>query len=469
MTAPGSLIAPWEVEGRRLSPLLDGVSAVVVAAADPSVAVSVAIGVARAQGQRRRVAVADLIGESPAIESQLTGDDPHGIADSFLYGVSLNKIARPMQGADNVFLMPSGTEPVDHEDVYGNERWRRLAAGFHQVGALLIVVARPQVPGFMALCGHLGSLMPVGDTAFPTPPGIPLIAAPAAPTAPPAAPAPAAEAAAPPKRESRARAREAAQKNEESRTRTRWVLLILLAAIAVAVGALWPQIAERLPAPFSSLLQREQPAPDSTAVVVPPTRMDTMPKVDSMPSDSVAGDSTMSDSTSSGAVASPPPPIGNPADSASAARYAVYFATANTRSGAMPDSKVRALEAVALSPVLEGNEQWFRVTVGAATSRADAEGLLARLRTDKVIGSGSIVSVPFAFRVESKVTTNLVPTRLAALGTRGIMAYALRQDDGSATIYTGAFESPLQATVLADSLRAVGVAPVLVYRTGRGF
>jgi len=470
MTVPGSLIAPWEVEGRRLSPLLDGVSAVVVAAADPSVAVSVAIGIARAQGQRRRVAVADLIGESPAIESQLTGDDPHGIADSFLYGVSLNKIARPMQGADNVFLMPSGTEPVDHEDVYGNERWRRLAAGFHQVGALLIVVARPQVPGFMALCGYLGALMPVGDTAFPTPPGIPLISAPAAPAAPPAAPARAAEPAAPPpKRASRARAREAAQKNEESRTRTRWVLLILLAAIAVAVGALWPQIAERLPAPFSSLLQREQPAPDSTAVVVPPTRMDTIPKVDSMPGDSVAADSTMSDSTSSGAVASPPPPIANPADSASAARYAVYFATANTRSGAMPDSKVRALEAVALSPVLEGNEQWFRVTVGAATSRADAEGLLARLRTDKVIGSGSIVSVPFAFRVESKVTTNLVPTRLAALGTRGIMAYALRQDDGSATIYTGAFESPLQATALADSLRAVGVAPVLVYRTGRGF
>ena len=470
MTVPGSLIAPWEVEGRRLSPLLDGVSAVVVAAADPSVAVSVAIGIARAQGQRRRVAVADLVGESPAIESQLTGDDPHGIADSFLYGVSLNKIARPMQGADNVFLMPSGTEPVDHEDVYGNERWRRLAAGFHQVGALLIVVARPQVPGFMALCGYLGALMPVGDTAFPTPPGIPLISAPAAPAAPPAAPARAAEPAAPPpKRASRARAREAAQKNEESRTRTRWVLLILLAAIAVAVGALWPQIAERLPAPFSSLLQREQPAPDSTAVVVPPTRMDTIPKVDSMPGDSVAADSTMSDSTSSGAVASPPPPIANPADSASAARYAVYFATANTRSGAMPDSKVRALEAVALSPVLEGNEQWFRVTVGAAASRADAEGLLTRLRTDKVIGSGSIVSVPFAFRVESKVTTNLVPTRLAALGTRGIMAYALRQDDGSATIYTGAFESPLQATALADSLRAVGVAPVLVYRTGRGF
>jgi len=467
MTAPGSLIAPWEVEGRRLAPLLDGTSAVVVAANDPSIAVSVAIGVARAHGQRRRVAIADLIGESPAIESQLTGDDPHGIADSFLYGVSLNKIARPMQGTDNVFLMPSGTEPVDHQEVYGNDRWRRLAAGFHQVGALLIVVARPQVPGFADLCGYIGSLMPVGDTAFPTPPGIPLIAAPAAPPPPPA---PAAEeASAPPKRESKARAREAAQKNEESRTRTRWVLLILLAALAVAVGALWPQIAQRLPAPLSSLLQREQPAADSAAVVVPPTPMDTMPKVDSLRSDSAAADSTRQDSTAADAAASPPLPVANPTDSASASRYAVYFATANTRSGAMPDPKVRALEAVALSPVMEGNEQWYRVTVGAATSRADAEALLSRLRTDKVIGSGSIVSVPFAFRVESKVTTNLVPTRLAALATRGIIAYALRQEDGSATIYTGAFESPLQATALADSLRAAGVAPVLVYRTGRGF
>lgn len=61
--------------------------------------------------------------------------------------MSLNKIARPMRDAENVFVMPSGTEPVDHESVYANDRWRRLAAGFHQVGALLIVVARPSTAG----------------------------------------------------------------------------------------------------------------------------------------------------------------------------------------------------------------------------------------------------------------------------------------------------------------------------------
>lgn len=466
MTAPGSLIAPWEVEGRRLAPLLDSVCAVVIAANDPSVAVSVAIGVARAHGQRRRVAIADLIGESPAIESQITGDDPHGIADSFLYGVSLNKIARPMQGADNVFLMPSGTESVDHQDVYANDRWRRLAAGFHQVGALLIVVARPQVPGFADLCGYVGALMPVGETAFPAPPGIPLIAPPAPP------PPPAAEPSDPPKRESKARAREAAQHDADTRRRRLWILLILLAAVVAAVAALWPQISERLPAPIVALLSGKDPQPDSSTLVVPPTPMANVPVRDSLLRDSlgnVIGDSTRSDSTATESVASPPLSIANPSDSASAARYAVYFATANTRAAAMPDPKVRALEAVALSPVMEGSEQWYRVTVGAAAARTDAEALLARLRGEKIIGSGSIVSVPLAFRIETNVTGSLVPTRLAALASRGVIAYALRQNDGSATIYTGAYETPSQATALADSLRVAGVAPVLVYRTGRAF
>jgi len=36
-------------------------------------------------------------------------------------------------------------------------------------------------------------------------------------------------------------------------------------------------------------------------------------------------------------------------------------------------------------------------------------------------------------------------------------------------LYTGAFESPAQATALADSLRGVGITPALAYRLGRAF
>lgn len=459
---PLSLTESWEMEGRRLAPLLDGICSVVIAATDPALAASIALGLARAQGLRRRVAVADLIGEAPAIEALLTGDDPHGISDSFLYGVSLNKIARPMNGAENVFLMPSGTEAVAHDAVYANERWRRLAAGFFQVGALLVVVANPATPGFADLCAYVGALMPVGDTVFPTPPGVPLIAPPAPPTPEP-----------PPltARPNAARARAAAAQDESSRRRRFIAIIAVLGAIAVAVGTLWPQLMARLPEPIAELITGKQREPDSTAVVVPPTPMNTSIRSDSAPRDSLLRDSsgTLIPVPDSVVPSGPPLPVENAADSASASRYAVYFATANTRAAAMPDARVRALDAVALSPVAEGSEQWFRVTVGATSTRAQAESLLTKLRTQKIVGSGSIVSVPYALRLARNVTPTLIPTRLAELANRGIIAYALLQADGSANVYTGAFESPMQATPLADSLRALRVAQVLVYRTGRAF
>ena len=357
------------------------------AATDPALAASMALGLARAQGLRRRVAVADLIGEAPAIEALLTGDDPHGISDSFLYGVSLNKIARPMNGAENVFLMPSGTEAVAHDAVYANERWRRLAAGFFQVGALLVVVANPATPGFADLCAYVGALMPVGDTVFPTPPGVPLIAPPAPPTPEP-----------PPltARPNAARARAAAAQDESSRRRRFIAIIAVLGAIAVAVGTLWPQLMARLPEPIAELITGQQREPDSTAVVVPPTPMNTSMRSDSAPRDSLLRDSsgTLIPVSDSVVPSGPPLPVENAADSASASRYAVYFATANTRAAAMPDARIRALDAVALSPVAEGSEQWFRVTVGATSTRAQAESLLTKLRTQKIVGSGRSVSVP---------------------------------------------------------------------------
>ena len=115
--------------GARLAPTLDGVHAAVIAAPDAETAANVALAIARVQGEKRRVAIADLVGEVAPLQALVTGDDPHGISDSFLYGVSLNKIARPIDESGSIFLMPSGTEAVALEAVYANERWRRLAAG----------------------------------------------------------------------------------------------------------------------------------------------------------------------------------------------------------------------------------------------------------------------------------------------------------------------------------------------------
>jgi hypothetical protein len=161
--------------------------------------------------------------------------------------------------------------------------------------------------------------------------------------------------------------------------------------------------------------------------------------------------------------------VANPEDANRAARYAIYVATSNTRDGALPDPRLRGAEATALSPVTDGGARWYRLTVGAEPSRAEATALLARLRAKDPTVSGSIVALPYAFLVERGVAAAQVPGRLSALAGRGVFAYALRQGDGSGAIYTGAFESPEQARTLADSLRAAGMAPTLVYRTGRAF
>ena len=454
----GALPDQWKNEGQRLSPLLDAVCAVVIASTDVHVAASFAIGVARAQGAKRRVAIADLVGELPALEALNRSDDPHGISDSFLYGVSLNKIARPVNDAGTVFVMPSGTEAVAHEAVYSNERWRRLAAGFHQVGALLIVVAVPGTPGFADLCAYMGALMPVGERVFPMPTGVPIIAPPAPPAPPPPPPPPA---------EKAARAREAAVETSSGQRRKLYAALVALGAVAVAVGAFWPQIAAKLPAPVMALLKR--PAADTTTMLVKPTPMDTARTGDSALLDSakrVALASALSDSAR---------PVGptlsavNPADSASAARYAIFYTQANTRADALKDERLKAQPALAVSPVLLDGTEWYRVFIGASPDAESANMLLAQLRTAKVVGGGNVASVPYALRLEGDVTAQQVTARITVYQQRGILAYALQQTNGKAILYTGAFESPAQATTLADSLRARGVTPVLAFRTGRAF
>jgi hypothetical protein len=57
--------------------------------------------------------------------------------------------------------------------------------------------------------------------------------------------------------------------------------------------------------------------------------------------------------------------------------------------------------------------------------------------------------------------------RLQALAAKDVTAYALMQDDKSARIYVGAFQTPQQSTLAATALRVAGLTPVLAYRTGR--
>lgn len=455
---PASLpFVSWEALGRNAAPLLDTVNAVVIAGPDPVAAASFALGLARVHGSNRRVAIADLVGEVGPLQSLVMSEDAHGISDSFLYGVSLNKIAQPLEGSGNVFLMPSGTESVANEAVYRNERWRKLAAGFHQVGALLLVVAVPSTPGFAELCGYVGAVFPIGDPAPATPPGVPVIAAPK-PT---------------PREVERvtAKARAVGSEDADSRRNRLIAVSLLTVALALMVGIMWPNIVRRLPAGIAQHLPGGTSAGTGDSTVADTSRIAPV-ATGIAPTAGGASDSVRKDST---AIRAPRTTIAvaNPGDSANAAAFAVYLVAASTRETAAPDARILAMPAVAISPVIldVDSVQWFRVTVGASVDEAGATALLARLRTAKILGqaSGTIVRVPFAFRLEEGLTPEAAPRIIADYDKRGISAYALKQDDGRVTLFTGAHETVEQAAFLADSLRTQGVKAVLVYRTGRAF
>jgi hypothetical protein len=465
-----------EREAHRLAPLLEGEHAVVISGPDPVASAAVALALAHVHGATRRVAIADLVGDvAPLVQAvhSEADDDPHGIADSFLYGVSLNKIARPLDPTGSMFVMPSGTEPVATDAIYGNERWRRLAAGFQQVGALLLVVAVREAPGFEMLCQQVGALLPVGVRTMPVLDQVRVLWI---------APAP------PPPDEVRRveRAMSVAAEDEGQRRGRLLAVLLIAAAITLALVWSWPTLQTRF---FSGAGWLATPGafaasgdPDGVRTVVAAVTR----TAGSASSATPAVRRSAGDQMVVAAAPSPAPDelerarrrggalvVANPADSTSASQFAVYFVNANTIEQAQPPASVATLGAVAISPVLDGvnNARWYRVTVGAGTDSLQAVALLSRLRTAGDVGpsSGSIMRLPYAFRLANGLMLDALPAQLARWTQRGIRAYALRQRDGTITLYTGAFQTPAQATLLADSLQQAGIPPMLVYRTGRTF
>jgi len=427
----------WEAAGHALGETLDSYSALAVVGADPVATGRVAVGLARAQATRRHVAVGDLFAESPPIQELVQSDDPHGLVDSFLYGVSLSRIAYKVPDAGQLFVMQSGTEAPTYEEILPNPRWHRLAAGFREVGALLMLAAPASAPHIEDLVAALDGVVVVGEDAPRTLPLAAVVGSVRPPravvpetTAPVAAPAP---------RFSR---------------RQLAALVGSLLTLALAGVALWLAYRPLAKSGHSAL----GPTPDTTKGIT-----GVLPAVNSSGADSAAGIPGTS----------PLPHIANAGDSASAAAFAIELMAANTQAGAIlklqKDGK--NLPAATFAPVMIQNAQWFKVIAGAFTARVDADTLLASLRRRKLLdaASGTVVRLPLAFLIDSAVPATAVAGMVATYADRGQPVYALRQPNGTAWLLVGAFESLEQSALYAESLRASGITPVLVYRKGRTF
>lgn len=416
----------WQDAGRRIAPELQGYSAVVIAASDPVAAAHVALGIGTVEAERRRVAIGDLVGELQPLNALVTGDDPHGISDSFSYGVSLNRIARQVGDTGNLFIMPSGTGPVTNPEIFRNGRWQRLANGFREVGALLLLVTRADAPEVEGLIAQLEGVVLVGASELDFATEINVLAR---------VPAPARPAARSPVTVAPTRARPIRP----------WHVAAPLVLLAVLAGAFaWSRWSGETLAP--KVVTR--PVPRAAAPGRQPAQL--APRLDSI------------------AV----PPVANMMDSVAAATFAVQLLASNT-----PESAAAAVRrfgaqipAATVSPVPMGPERitWYRVITGAYRDQPSAERLLRSLRRRRLIAdtAGSIVRVPFALLVDSATRPAGVRVATQSYAAMGQTVYGLMQADGVWLIYAGAFATPAESVVLADALRASQADPVLVYRTG---
>jgi hypothetical protein len=429
----------WEDEGRRLAASFSDYASAVILAPDAEDAAAVALGIGELQSRDRRVVVADLTGDLATIQRLVAGTDVHGVSDSFRFGVSLNRVAQRVGEGENLFVLPSGTEPVLDDDIYRNDRWRRLVAGFREVGALLLLVAPASAPSIAELIAFTDGAVTVGDVAPPS--GVrPLFNA------------------RPPRTDRRQSTRLKGpsamrdQAEADAIGRRRALIGVAAAALIVAVGVAISAIAN-----FAS---------DDTSTIQAVASRDSAIDTSARTVDSAAA-----------AVATELPLILDPADSAQSAGWSVELARFSTPMGAL--IRVRdelpasvPVRTFALVPSAADRTLWYRVLAGASTTQAGADSLLASLRNSNVVddpSAGTVVNVPLAFRLEQDVAAGSAESTVKSYVARAIPAYALLQSDGTATVYAGAFESSEQAALLIPSLRAAGVEPALVFRLGRTF
>jgi hypothetical protein len=417
MIADASRTARWDDATRDVAGLLADRTCIVVVGDHADDTAHVAIALARHAGTRR-VAIVDAIGDLRPLQKLLPeGGTSHGVIDHFLHGVSLRKIAHPVNRERTLFVVPSGAGPFEYDSLLRRERWRRLTMAFRAEGALLCILLPPDANGLPAFVEDTDGIVLVGDVEYAEPRHVIAnvrrpwresgdVGAPSLDSLRNAAPA--------------RSAREAPW--------NRTALIAASVVLVLAAGALFAW--NRGAGARDDGATRERQA----AGVIAPTD----------------------------------------SDSAGAAFYSVDLVMLNSRAdaGRHLSDRVGVLPAVTFSPVVLGADsaRWYRVVVGAWSDRREADSALMALRATGVVqvGAGSVLRTPFAVRVGASTSTEAAMARAAELRSQGFPTYVLTRDGDHANVYAGAFENPSQGTALLDMFKSAGIDATISYRSGRG-
>ena len=497
MTNPdvGSVSSRWEDEGKRVGAGLTGAGCVVVVGDQAELAAEVALGLGREQARRRRVAIVDLVGELPTLQRLVPADFPYGVMDAFFYGVSLAKIAHPIDPARNLFILPSGVAPMDHDALLRDDRWRRLAESFRDADTLLLLVVPDQAPGLdVLLLAVADGLVAVGTPRVA--PGVRVLET-VLPASPPSTvalePPPADIQVALPAAAERPIVRQTVRDRHDD---ARPVESMPTAGVALDSRLhRYGDAAGQAPSAHSTRplawLGAAAVAIAAAALVLTRGRATEQPPRAPL----VSGDTMASVALQAGAIdtasgtgaavadtdaAPPPPPVISAAvpavpEPANAAAYAIEIATVARRQdgAALIERNAQGLPAATISVVgtASGRRRSYPVLAGAYREPAQADSLLRVLRRQGLLNpaQGSVVHAPYALLVAERIPRAQVPLIVARHRARGLPAYALLQPDGSVRLFAGAFENPEQASLLLATLPPEHRQLRVAYRTGRIF
>lgn len=413
-----------------------------------------------ASGQR--MVLADLHLETPLLHELLGVENLEGLVDIFLYGASLSRIARPV--LDSAFLfIPAGTYPPDPAEVYSNDRWKKLVAGFAESDATLAVFTPAE--GDLAALAHWST-----DVVLLGP------------------------------------ARDEEQVAELERLGFRVHELHpsaheaeAPATLPEAEATIWP------PTPHNAI-----PAPHSTPELIrlPESELELPPPPVRTPAKRSAGSPVLWILLAAVAIATiayllfslkPELLPGAAAESLTSVGAVddTIAASATAVSGAVPYSvPVRAFSSLAaaqeevaanqlrlpsipfyVSAETQQEVLYYRVFAGTSPDSATAEVLRRDLVREDIIneadsgGSWSFIErTPLAFDLGQFASMSDAAERLDSLRARAIPAYAtlIPYSDGSRRwqLYGGAFRDSLSGEGMRDLLTTVGVEPRLTVRSG---
>ncbi len=402
-----------------------------------------------AAGQDSHVVLVDLSLDRPVLDDEADHPAEEGIVDAFLYGVSLNRVARA-QEPPSLHYIRVGTPTPHPEEVWSHTRWQRLAKGFTSEGALLLLFTPPSAIPHMTLLPNALILLeatptPASNPMLPVNPmwleKVPLLTTLVEPSQPMTAVPPVATSqpdfstVEDPATEKEPAPPDAPAGALRHRRRTTKKRHVGLAALAIAAVGLWGVLRW----------------------------------AESTSGDSFEGLSSTSDQSELSPVSAGTEAKPEPAKTDSL-YYSVQVAAFSAWDRAIEYASSIEREALtaAVTPIRVGRRIWYRVILGALNTATVADTELKALWRSGLVeaGQGTILRTPQAFDLGSRESVRLAREEARKLRDRGIPAYGVQTSSGAARILVGAFESPEQAVVAESLLIAAGLPTTLILRTG---